>query len=185
METFEPLFGVTQEDIQKIIASALSRGGDYADVFFEYSTSDELMLRDNEVNSVESSIDYGAGVRVLKEGRTGYAYSESTAMADLLRAARTASSIASEEAGETGRIEIKPLAFTNRYPVLRSWDLMPLAARREYLQKLNEMFTAGIPNISKVICHLAIDDSRIMFCNSLGDFFCDFRPCTTLSVSCI
>ena len=144
-----PLFGVSLEDIQKIITSALSRGGDYADVFFEYSTSDELMLRDNEVNSVESSIDYGAGVRVLKEGRTGYAYSESTAMADLLRAARTASSIASGEAGETGRIEIKPVAFTNRYPVLRGWDLMPLAARREYLQKLNEMFTAGIPNISK------------------------------------
>ncbi len=185
MENFAPLFGVTQEDIQKIIASALSRGGDYADVFFEYSTSDELTLRDNEVNSVESSIDYGAGVRVLREGRTGYAYSESTAMEDLLRAARTASGIASGAAGETARVEIKPMSFPNRYPVLHSWDEMPLAARRAYLQEVNGRFMAEVPNISKVICNLAIDDSRIMFCNSEGNFFCDRRPCTTLSVSCI
>ena len=185
MENYAPLFGVTQEDIQKIIASALSRGGDYADVFFEYSTSDELTLRDNEVNSVESSIDYGAGVRVLREGRTGYAYSESTAMEDLLRAARTASGIASGAAGETARVEIKPMSFPNRYPVLHSWDEMPLAARRAYLQEVNGRFMAEVPNISKVICNLAIDDSRIMFCNSEGNFFCDRRPCTTLSVSCI
>lgn len=185
MENYLPLFGVSLEDIQKIITSALSRGGDYADVFFEYSTSDELTLRDNEVNSVESSADYGAGVRVLKGGRTGYAYSESTAMSDLLRAARTASGIASGEAGNVNVADIKPLEFKNRYPILRNWDEFPLSARRTYLQEFNDRCIAGVPFVSKVICNLAIDDSRIVFCNSEGDFFCDRRPCTTLSVSCI
>lgn len=185
MENYLPLFGVTIEEIQRIIASALSGGGDYADLFFEYSTSDELTLRDNEVNSVDSSVDYGAGVRVIKAGRTGYAYSESTAVADLMKAAQTASSIASGNAPAVRAAAVKPLDFVNRYPLARGWDEMPLVARREYLQELNERFTAGIPFISKVICNLAIDDSRIMFCNSEGDFFCDRRPCTTLSVSCI
>lgn len=185
MENYQPLFGVSLEDIQKIIASALSTGGDYADVFFEYSTSDELTLRDGEVNSVESSADYGAGVRVVRNGRTGYAFSETTRMPELLRAARTAAGIASDPGAAVRQVQVHPVAFENRYRILRGWDEYPLTARREFLQGVDGRFRAEIPCISKVICNLAIDDSRIMFLNSEGDYFCDRRPCTTLSVVCI
>lgn len=185
MENYQPLFGVSLEDIQKIIASALSTGGDYADVFFEYSTSDELTLRDGEVNSVESSADYGAGVRVVRNGRTGYAYSETTGMPELMRAARTAAGIASDPGARVRTAQVRPVGFENRYRILRGWEEFPLTARREFLQGLDGRFRAEIPSISKVICNLAIDDSRIMFLNSEGDYFCDRRPCTTLSVVCI
>ena len=43
-------FGVTQENLQELIGIALSKGGEYADLFFEHSVINELTLRDGEVN---------------------------------------------------------------------------------------------------------------------------------------
>ena len=64
MEKYFNLFQVTEEAISGLLQSALSRGGDYADIFFESTTSDELTLLDGEVNAVESTADYGVGIRV-------------------------------------------------------------------------------------------------------------------------
>lgn len=185
MKDFMPLFGVDTETIQKVLSLALSRGGDYADVFFEYSTSDELTLRDGEVNSIESSTDYGVGVRVLKNGRTGYAYSESTEEKEMERAARIASGIAAGDCGNVVTLGLKPVSFVDRYPVLRSWEAFPPLDRKAYLQELNERLFALDPAVTKVIANLAFDNSKIMFCNSLGDFYCDERPVCSLVASCI
>ena len=38
------LFGVTQEDLNQIVSAALSRGGDYADLYFELSTANEVSM---------------------------------------------------------------------------------------------------------------------------------------------
>jgi TldD protein len=58
-------FGVTIQDLQKLISIALEDGGDYADLYFEYSTANELSLRDGEVNAAGSHIDYGMGIRAV------------------------------------------------------------------------------------------------------------------------
>ena len=66
-------FKVDIEMLQKLIALAMSRGGDYADLFFEFSSLDEMQLRDRKVASVGRHEDYGVGIRVLKGEQTGYA----------------------------------------------------------------------------------------------------------------
>ena len=43
---------------------ALSSGGEYADIFCEYSTQEVLTLRDGEVNAIRNDIDFRAGIRV-------------------------------------------------------------------------------------------------------------------------
>ena len=180
-----PLFGVNREVLEKLIALALSRGGDYADVFFEYTTSDELTLRDNEVNSVESSADYGVGIRVLKDGRTGYAYSESTDIREMERAAVTASSIADGQCGNIASAGFRKVGFEDRYPVLKNWEDYPASARKEYLQQINDMVFGLNENIRKVIADLAFDNTKVLFYNSLGEYYCDERPVASLIVSCI
>ena len=180
-----PLFGVNRDILERLISLALSRGGDYADVFFEYSTSNELTLRDGEVNTVENSADYGVGIRVLKDGRTGYAYSESTDMKDMERAALTASCIADGLCGSAKTIGFRPVDFIDRYPMKRSWEDFSLLARKEYLQQINDRAFGLNEYVTKVIANLAFDHSRILFFNSLGDYYCDERPVVSLVTSCI
>ncbi len=184
MENYFDLFKVSRQQLQSLISTALSKGGDYADIFFEYATSDELNLRDGEVSSVERTADYGVGIRVIKDGSTGYAYAESTLEEDMRRAAETAAGIACCPSPSVSAGAVHSVAFTDRYPVLADWSSCPIADRKEYLQNLDGRIRALSGKVSKVTANLAHDLSKVMFYNSLGDFFCDRRPSTSLIVTC-
>jgi TldD protein len=75
----------------------MEKGGDYADLYFEHTLSNTSALEDGKVNSAYSNIGYGVGIRVLKGDQTGYAYSEDVTKEALLKAARTAASIADNQ----------------------------------------------------------------------------------------
>ena len=83
-------FRVTVPQLEQLVRTALARGGDYSDLYFEYTVYQDLLLKDGEVASGGFHIDYGTGIRVLKGERTGYAYSENTGMADMTAAAEAA-----------------------------------------------------------------------------------------------
>ena len=169
----------------RLIGLALSKGGDYSDIFFEYATSEDLTLRDGEVNAVECTSDFGVGIRVLKDGCTGYAYSESTDAKDMERAALSAAEIAH---GSTSMIteipSLKPVEFKNRYPVKLQWRDFTIESRKEYLLRLNAKLRDLDAVVNKVTASLSHDLSKVMFYNSNGEFYCDERPCTSLIVNC-
>ena len=71
-------FGTSERELERVTSAALSRGGDYCDLYFEYTTYFNLLLRDGVVSSGGFHTDYGVGIRVLKGEKTGYAYAENT-----------------------------------------------------------------------------------------------------------
>src|SRR6476660_535101 len=83
-------FALTQNDLEKYLSAALSAGGDYADLYFEYLTSTSISVDESLVKSATQGISAGCGVRVLAGDRTGYAYTDDLAPEKILRAARTA-----------------------------------------------------------------------------------------------
>ena len=87
-------FGVTPTDLQRYLSEALSAGGDYADLYFEYLTSTNISVDESIVKSATQGISAGCGIRVLAGERTGYAYTDDLAPERILRAARTAALIA-------------------------------------------------------------------------------------------
>ena len=82
------IFKVTEAQLQTLTATALSKGGDYADLYFEYTTFFNLILKDGQVSSGGFHTDCGVGIRVLKGEKTGYAYSENLEMKEMLKATR-------------------------------------------------------------------------------------------------
>ena len=128
-------FGVSEADLKKVLAAALEKGGDYADLFFEHTISNSIRLMDGAVNNSYSNIDYGVGVRVLIGDQSGYAYVENITVEDMLKAARTAARIASANKGN------KPLNLTekelkkNYYTVASPWEEVSLKDKMPYLQK--------------------------------------------------
>src|SRR5579884_2379790 len=88
-------FGITPNDLQRYLGEAMSAGGDYADLYFEYLTSTSISVDESIVKSASQGISAGCGVRVLAGDRTGYAYTDDLAPEKIMRAARTAALIAS------------------------------------------------------------------------------------------
>src|SRR6202167_2824273 len=94
-------YGLTNHDLEIYLAAALSAGGDYADLYFEYLASTSLMVDESLVKSASQGISAGCGVRVISGERTGYAYTDDLSPQRILHAARTAALIASAPAKST------------------------------------------------------------------------------------
>ena len=62
---FTDNFNITVSDIEKLLAVALSRGGDYADLYFEYAVLSNLSLEEQLIKSANRAITQGVGVRVI------------------------------------------------------------------------------------------------------------------------
>ncbi len=182
-------FAVTPEQLRALVAEGMKDGGDWCDLYFEDTVYNDFLLRDSEVNSAGYHVDYGCGIRVLKGEKTGYAYSESTAYEDLLRAARTAASIASVATASAQ----KPFcscsnlggAVPDHYPVRLDWNSTDCGSFAPFLKRIEEGIRSRESRTLKVIGMLSWSMSEIMMYNSLGELTCDSRPLGSVSVQVI
>lgn len=181
-------FAVSREDLLKVVAEAMSKGGDYADLFFENTFSNSISLSDNQVNRTASNIDFGVGIRVIAGDQTGYAFVENTDLQSLLTAARTAASIATSIATSTKKqnpVEIKDTVFTNRYRIQREWLDVSVADKKDFVQQLNNRIFELDENVIKASVSLNDSTSYILFFNSEGTLTWDYRPMCLMYGSCV
>src|SRR6187200_3480834 len=97
-------YNVTVHDLESYLSEALSRGGDYADLYFEYRINHSVVFEEQIVKSATKGVNLGVGVRVISGEKTGYAYSADLDRENVLKAARTAAFIAnaSSQGGKLG-----------------------------------------------------------------------------------
>ena len=100
---FAERFNITEHDLETYLSEALSAGGDYADVYFEYLATSSLGIDEQIVKSATEGVSMGAGVRVIAGERTGYAYSDDLSPAKIRKAAHTAALIAKGPASVLNR----------------------------------------------------------------------------------
>jgi TldD protein len=100
---------LTADNIDKIISAALDRGGEFAELYAEFSVVNGISLEEGKIRQAQTGLSSGIGIRVIHGEKTGYAYSERFEMKDLLRAARTASFIAAGTgAGRKRTLNLSP-----------------------------------------------------------------------------
>ena len=114
---FATKFGITQRNLEAYLSEALSRGGDYADLYFEYLATSSISIDESIVKSATQGVSLGLGVRVISGERTGYAYSDDLSPEKIRHAAQVAAMIAAGPA----KVEKTPLEEgprRNLYPVI-------------------------------------------------------------------
>ena len=177
-------FEVTPKMLQKVIASAMSRGGDYSDLFFEHRISNTLVLQDGKVNQSYSNVDYGVGVRTLKGDQTGYAYTESTSLADMEKVAGTAANIANDPV-TFKQSEIQEKLPPNYYKISQKWEQTSVEEKIPFLQKLNDRVFELDEKVIKATVYLLDETGYVLFYNSEGLLSYDYRPMAGMAVICV
>lgn len=81
---------VDKDLLKETLTVAMSRGGDFADIFVESRQVTAIGLEDGKVERTQSGTEAGAGVRVWSGDATAYAYTNELDREGLLRAARIA-----------------------------------------------------------------------------------------------
>jgi TldD protein len=85
-----------QLNYSRVIARALEKGGEFADVYVENRISRRILMEESKFKSAVFGISQGAGVRVISGDKTGFAYTDEITDEKLMRAAEIASFVATE-----------------------------------------------------------------------------------------
>ncbi len=123
-------FGITPQDLESYLGEALSRGGDYADLYFEYQATSLISLDEGIVKSASQGVSLGVGVRVIAGERTGYAYSDDLSPERIRKAARVAACIAAGPA-QVEKVPLLEGAKRDLYPVVTAPTETAFAERVE------------------------------------------------------
>lgn len=183
-EYYLNLFKVNENQLLKLTGTALSHGGDFSDLYFEHTTFFNLLLKDGVVSSGGFHTDYGVGIRVLKGEKTGYAYSESTEIKDMLKAAEAASAIAFGTSGSRSYAAVRESAH-DLYPMKNNWRELDAAYFLPFLKKLEKTVLEKDSRIIKVVARLSDSISDVLMYNSNGELTFDTRPLASVTVSAV
>lgn len=77
--------------IENVLTAALSRGGDFAEIFVEDKINSSIKLIGGLVENNISGRDYGVGIRILDRFNSIYAYSNDSSEENLIEVAKKAS----------------------------------------------------------------------------------------------
>src|SRR5579864_6101880 len=142
-------FGIAEHDLQSYLSEALSSGGDYADLYFEYLATSNLSIDESIVKSAVQGVSLGVGVRVISGERTGYAYSDDLSPEKIRHAAQVAAMIAAGPA----KVEKTPLEEgprRNLYPVITAPSETAFRERVELAQRADIAARAYDPRVFQV-----------------------------------
>ncbi len=178
-------FGVTEKLLRDTLASAMSKGGDYADVYFQHRVTNSLALEDGAVNRAFANVGLGVGVRVVKNDQTGYGFTEDITPEGLKRAALTAAAIADGPA-KKGPVEFRAMENKpNRYPIKTKWEDVRPQQKLAILNGLNEKTFKADERVKKVTLNFMDQGSVILIADSNGRIVEDAQPMTTLALSVV
>jgi TldD protein len=179
---FAQRFGLSEADLESYLAEALSRGGDYADLYFEYLATTSLSLDESIVKSATQGVTLGVGIRVLSGERTGYAYTDDLSPDRVRHAARVAACIANGPAS-TDKFGFQEAHKRDLYPVLSPPSEAPLAERVALVLRANDAARAYDPRVFQVQVSYADAIKHVLVAGSDGRVSFDRQPMARLNAA--
>ena len=168
-------------EMEQLLSLALSRGGTFADLYFEHEATSSLLLEEGIIRTASAGVTCGLGVRVVAGERTGYAYTDDLSWPAMARAAETAAHIASDSRTVAPQ-PVSPASVLRRYGET-SLGVLPLAERIALVERADRAARAHDPRVEKVIASLGEQTRRVRVANSAGVLAEDAQPLFSIRVA--
>ena len=177
VELFEPGLG------ERVLTRALSRGGDFAELYAERRASFSVSLDDRKVESAQTGMELGAGVRVIAGDATYFGYVDGLAEQDLER-------IAAEVASAVGRDETRPrplqaVAHPPTQPIQIRPEEVPAERKAEMLVECDERARAAAAEVVQVTAGYNELRRQVQLANSEGLVSSDDRTRVRLGTQAV
>jgi TldD protein len=179
-------YNLTIADLETYLSEALSRGGDYTDLYFEYRINHSIVLEEQIIKSATKSVSLGVGVRVISGEKTGYAYSDDLNRENVIKAARTAAFIANASS-QGGKIQVPaPLdQERNLYPINVFPAELEIAQKIVLLQEADRAARLFDSRIKQVQASYVDETKHVLIVTSDGNAAWDLQPLVRMNVMCI
>jgi TldD protein len=181
---FATKFGLRTHNLESYLADALSQGGDYADIYFEYLATSSISMDESIVKAATQGVSLGVGVRVISGERTGYAYSDDLSPEKIRKAAKVAACIASGPA-KVDKSALHEGSKRNLYPVLTAPNELGFSERLDLVKRAEKAARAYDSRIFQVQATYADSLRHVLVANSDGVLTFDRQPMARLNVSAL
>ncbi len=159
----------------RLLTIALSKGGDHADLFFEYRAAGGFAFDDGILKSASRGVTMGVGVRVVAGDATGYAYVEDLDWESMRRAAETAAQIAAG-GGAKDPVAVRPIEIAKRYDLPEVSIDVDGRKKRTLLERAAKAAQAHDSRIVKVEASFAEEVREILLFTADGKVAHDVQP---------
>lgn len=166
--------------LRAVLDAALASGGEFAEIYAETRASTSVRLEDRKVEELTSGRDRGAGIRVIREESTAYAYTNRLDGASLLEAARVAAAgLDDERRTRVSDLRRAPERVLN--PVRLRPEEVPAERKVAFVVAVDEAARAEGADVRQVIAGLAEGSQDVLIANSEGLVVRDRRVRTRVS----
>jgi TldD protein len=179
----EEYFNVSIEDMKKILEIALSKGGDFSELFFEYKITNTVRMEEDIIKDSSENILLGVGIRVIKGDKTGYGYTDDLSFDKMKQTALTAASIASGSSKALIANLTKQTSNLQVYDLKSPINEMKLSPKLELVREAYDAAKSYDIRIVKTQVNFMDEIQHITIANSEGLLISDTRPQVMMAVS--
>jgi TldD protein len=148
-----------------ILSALLANGGQYAEIFYENSRTTRIAYENGKVDRIQHGYDSGVGVRLIKDYKVYYGYTNEPTFENLMELAGTLARAEGEGGIKWGLI--KRVGTT---PVKIDPDSLGIPKKIEYLQRADARAReVGGEKVKQVQAVLMDKTREILVINSLGE----------------
>lgn len=170
--------------LRAVLDAALARGGDFAEVFVEQKRVAGISLEAGRIERVSSGLDVGAGLRLVRDGHTAYAYTNDLSRAGLLEAARLVASAAGS--ASPGRsLDLRRVEPLVDFPIAEPPDRAPMEDKVEMVRQADEAARSVDGRVKQVSVSYGDVRQDVIIANSEGVFVEDRRVRVRLAVQAV
>ncbi len=164
------------EEIPKILQRALSRGGEFAELYVEEGEHTSVVLEDNKIEKVISGLTKGAGLRVLVGHRTIYAHTSDLSVPAVIELARIVRHAAGEADGaDHGALALTPKSSPLNMTIKIDPASLETGAKVKLLKAADGAARSVDPRVRQVSAVYGDSCKRVLIANSAGELAEDKR----------
>ena len=182
---FSDRYAIDPATMSLLLSTALSRGGDFAELFFEHRTNSAITWEDQHVKSASRNVAQGVGIRVVRGDAIGYAYTESLDLEAMRHAAETAARVG-DGARTVAPIDATPqLHGVTYYGFDDTLANVPAAEKVALLERADRAARNFDPTISRVDVSIGDELKYVLVARSDGRVVGDVQPLIRFNVSAL
>ncbi|MFL5343600.1 MAG: TldD/PmbA family protein [Hyalangium sp.] len=170
--------------IERLLAVAMERGGEFAEVYIERSLTTAVVLEESRIKSAQTGLTQGVGVRVISGAKVGYAYSDDLDSEALLRAASTAAMIA-QGGGSKDSFKVSRAPSPSYYRVPTPLAEVDVASKAALVLRADKAARAFDSRVKQVNGSYADNTKRIAVANTLGHYTEDTQDLCRIGIQVV
>ena len=170
--------------LEDVIYAALSKGGDFAELFVEDKSNNSINMISGKVEKANKGRDFGVGIRIFEGTNVIYAYTNDDSRNNLIKVAKKAAAALESKKSDI-KLNFNKKKIENKHKIKIYPDNKSQKDKVELMSRAHKEASNYHDYISQVVVNYIDQDQNVLIANSDGLYVEDQRVRSRLMISAV